>query len=218
MSMTRTRRQHRARDSRDMYRMLLALERIADQQAAQMEVIIRQQIDLSALKNQGEMQMQLDRKFSQFEEDCKKKTYLKRKWDNEIFKCDPFSIWHPDDEMSLDDILAPDQLWSTPQFRWAYPKTAKFLEKATAYEKSFSAIYCDTFFSNGEIVGKWTYEKPHAVDKTKRKPMWIKMWNHVKRRTISDEQGGIDRIASQVLGILDISPIVATILLASTPK
>ena len=162
--------------------------------------------------------MQLDRKFSQFEEDCKKKTDLKKKWDNEIFQCDPLRIWQADEHLSLDDILTPGQLWSTSQFRWAYPKTAQFLEKATAYEKSFSAIYCDTFLSNGGIVGKWSYEKPHIVDKSKRKQMWTKMWNHVKRRTVPDEQGGIDRITSQVLGILDISPVVATILLASTPK
>ncbi|KAH0565503.1 hypothetical protein GP486_001097 [Trichoglossum hirsutum] len=212
------------RRTRGLQHALSAIERLAEQQV---QVIIKQEQHLSALRKQREIQLLLDPKYVQFQDSRERKREIRRQWHDEILEWDPLDNWPPeplDDDRSLYDILSVGQLWTTWQYQAAYPNTAKFLEKSTLPGKSRSLVCCDSFFPTGEIVERWSSETPDTEEIEGRKPrsMPERMWDVVKRRIVVDKSeisGNLEeRLPSRLLRIMDISPVVATILLASTPK
>ena len=206
---------------------LSILERLVEGQAKHTQIISKQEQHLSALRKQREIQLMLDPTYVQFQDSRQRKREIKGQWHNEILKWNPLQNWPPDDERSFHDILPPVsveqlELWTTWQYRAAYPNTEKFLAKATYTEKSRSIVTCDSFFPTGEIVEKWSSGE-HYPERTGRKvPMPVRMWDIVKRRIVVDRTGESGRVGkrlpSRLLCILDISPVIALILLASTPK
>jgi hypothetical protein len=203
----------------------LILERLVEGQVKHAHIISKQEQHLSALRKQREIQLMLDPKYIQFQESRQKSREIKAQWHNEILKWDPLQNWPPDDDRSLDDIFSPDPvepLWSTWQYRAAYPNTAKFLKKATSAEKSRSLVSCYSFFRTGETVEQWSSENPYVKRRGRNVTMPERMWDIVKRRIVVDIPGGLgrveERLPSRLLCIVDLSPIIAAILLASTPK
>jgi hypothetical protein len=219
MPTTQTRRPTRA--SREVSRVLSALERLVDQQAKHVQLITKQEEHLSALRKQREIQLLLDPKYTQFQDGRERKREIRGQWHNEILEWDPLDNWPPDDDRSLYDIFSGKPLWTTWQYQAAYPHTAKFLAKATSSEKSRSVVYYDSFFRTGELVEQWSSETPCAEVTEKKGPMPERMWDVVKRRIVVDRSEGSGRVGqrlpSRLLRIMDISPAVAAILLASTP-
>ncbi|KAH8762417.1 hypothetical protein BGZ57DRAFT_904093 [Hyaloscypha finlandica] len=157
---------------------------------------------------------------------------------------DPLQDWPPDEDRNLYDILSPvseeqEQLWTTWQYQAAYPNTADFLAKATSkppriqpipkdvltsVKKSRSRVSYYSFLQTGEepVVEKWSSEDPVAEEPGMQVPMPQRLWNIVQRRVVADRTGNSgrvgERLPSRLLCIEDISPVVAAILLASTPK
>ena len=209
------------RGSRGISRMLSVLERLVEQQTKHAQIITKQEQHLSALRKQREIQLLLDPKYTQFQDGRERKREIRGQW-HEILEWDPLNNLPQDDDRSLYDILSAEQLWTTWQYRAAYPNAAIFLAKATCSEKSRSLVCYDSFFPTGEIVEKWSSETPYAEERENRRLMPERMWDMVKRRMVADkpeESGGVgERLPSRVLRIMDISPAVATVLLASTPK
>lgn len=219
---TRTRPQGPARGSQDIARALSALERLVEQQVKYMQVITKQEQHLSALRKQTDLRLLLDPKHTQFQDTRKSKREIREQWHNEILEWDPLDNWLPGDDRNLSNILLGEQLWTTWQYQAAYPNTAKFLAKATPSEKSRSLVYYDSFFPTGEIVEQWSSERPYAGERESKRPMAERMWEILKRRVVVDGPGGDggagEHLPSRVLRITDVSPVVAAILLASTPK
>ncbi len=221
---TRTRPRPRGptRGSPHITRVLSALERLVEQQVKYMQVVTKQEQHLSALRKQTDLQLLLDPKHTQFQDIRKSKQEIREQWHNEILEWDPLDNWLPDDDRNLRDILLGEQLWTTWQYQAAYPNAAKFLAKATSSEKSRSLVYYDSFFPTGEIVQQWSSERPYGDERENKKPMTERMWDILKQRMAAERSEGDskagERLPSRVLRIMDISPIVATILLASTPK
>jgi hypothetical protein len=219
---TRTRPRGPARGSQDIARVLSALERLVEQQVKYTQVIAKQEQHLSALRKQTDLQLLLDPKHTQFQNTRKSKREIREQWHNEILEWDPLDNWLPDDDRSLRDILSGEQLWTTWQYQAAYPNAAKFLARATASEKPRSLVCYGSFFPTGEIVEQWSSERPYADARENKRPMTERMWNILKRRMVVDRSEGDSkagkRLPSRVLRIMDISPAVAAILLASTPK
>ena len=213
-----TRPQRYTQDSRVVFRVLLALERLADLQAKHTEILTRQEHQLSELRKYVEVQTLLDSKVSQFESTRERKKVIKNQWNIEILKWDPLPEWPPDDNRSLRSVLSDEAPWNISQYRLAYPATAKFLDEAEPKEKSHSQVYYDAFFSTGEVVDRWNSEASYAMNRGIRRQMPQKFWNLVKSRIVTGEFDEPSRIPSRVLRILDMSPTVAAILLESTPK
>jgi hypothetical protein len=201
---------------------LSTLERLVEQQVKHVQIITKQEQHLSALRKQREIQLLLDPEYMKFQDGRERKREIRGQWHNEILKWDPLENWPPDDDRSLYDVLSTEQLWKTWQYAAAYPNTEKFLRKATCSEKSRSLVYYDSFFPTGELVYQWSSEPTHAGDGGKKRSMPESMWDIVKRRMVverGDEPGRVrERLPSRVLRIMDISPAVAAVLLASTPK
>jgi hypothetical protein len=223
--MSATQTQRPIRDSPGVSQPLLILERLIEGQVKHAHIISKQEEHLSALRKQREIQLMLDPKYIQFQDNRQREREIKGQWRNEILKWDPLQNWPPDDDSSLCDILSPvtvEPLWAAWQFRAAYPNTAKFLAKATSSEKSRSLVSYCSFFQTGEIVEQWRSEEPYAEKMGKKVPMAERMWNVVKRRIVVDRSGefgrGKERVPSRLLCIIDISPVIAAILLTSTPK
>ena len=202
----------------EVLRVVKALERIVEGQASQTQLINSQLLELSALKKQCDLQFKLDGKLSRFEDDRKVKDNIKRTWDSEILIWEPELDWPGHDYRSLDEILISQHPWTTHEFRWAYPKIAEFLNAAPSCEKSLSTIQYESFFPNGQLIGTWSCTKPHAVRGKNRRLMLADMWSHIKQHTFPVGADGRSKVASRLLCVTDISPIVLTILLASTPK
>jgi hypothetical protein len=202
----------------EVLRVVKALERIVEGQASQTQLINSQLRELSALKKQGDLQFKLDGKLSRFEDDRKVKDDIRRIWDSEILRWDPENDWPEHEHRSLDKILISQHPWTTHEFRWAYPKTAEFLNAALSSEKSLSTIQYESFFPDGQLIGTWSCTTPHAVRGKNRKRMLADMWNHFKQHTFPAGADGRIKVASRLLCVTDLSPIVATIMLASTPK
>ena len=219
---TRTRPRGPTRGSQGIARALSTLERLVEQQVKYMRVITKQEQHLSALRKQTDLQLLLDPKHTQFQDIRKSKQEIREQWHNEILEWDPLDNWLPDDDRNLCDILLGEQLWTTWQYQAAYPNTAKFLAKATSSEKSRSLVYYDSFFPTGEIVEQWSSERPYADERENRRPMIERMWDILKQRMVVERSEGDSkpggRLPSRVLRIMDVSPAVAAILLASTPK
>jgi hypothetical protein len=219
---TRTRPRGPTRSSQHIARVLSALERLVEQQVKYMQVVAKQEQHLSALRKQTDLQLLLDPKHTQFQDIRKSKREIREQWHNEILEWDPLDNWLPDDDRNLCDILLGEQLWTTWQYQAAYPNTAKFLAKATSSEKSRSLVYYDSFFPTGEIVERWSSERPYADERENKRPMTERMWDILKRRMVEERSEGDskagERLPSRVLRIVDVSPVVAAILLASTPK
>jgi hypothetical protein len=202
----------------ELLRVVKALERIAEGQASQTQLVNGQLRELSALKKQGDLQFKLDGKLRRFEDDRKVKDDIRRTWDKEILRWDPELDWPEHEHRSLDEILISQRPWTNPEFRWAYPKTAEFLNAALSCEKSLSTIQYESFLPNGQLTSTWSCTTPHTVRGKNRKLMLADMWRHVKQHTFPVGADGQSRVASRLLCVTDISPIVAIILLASTPK
>lgn len=222
MPTTRTRPRHPSRGSPDISRVFSALERLVEQQVNHMQIITKQEQHLSALWKHKEIQLLLDPKYTQFQDSRERKREIRGQWHNEILKWDPLDNWTPDDNRSLYDILSIEQLWTTWQYKAAYPNTAKFLAKATSSEKSRSLVYYDSFFPTGELVQQWSSETSYAEERERKRTMPKRMWDIVKQRMVVDrpkESGRVrERLPSRLLRIMDISPVVAAIVLASSPK
>jgi hypothetical protein len=222
MPTTRTRPRHPSRGSLDISQVFSALERLVEQQVNHVQIITKQEQHLSALRKHKEIQLLLDPKHTQFQDSRERKREIRGQWHNEILKWDPLDNWTPDDNRSLYDILSVEQLWTTWQYKAAYPNTAKFLAKATSSEKSRSLVYYDSFFPTGELVQQWSSETPYAEERERKRTMPKRMWDIVKQRMVvhrPKESGRVrERLPSRLLRIMDISPVVAAILLASSPK
>jgi hypothetical protein len=220
--MSATQTQHSIEDPPGVSQLLLILERLIEEQVKHAHIISKQEEHLSALRKQREIQLILDPKYIQFQDSRQREREVKGQWRNEILKWNPLQNWPPDDDSRLCDIFSTDKaepLWATWHFRAAYPNTAKFLAKVTPTERSRSIVSCCSFFRTGEIVEQWSSEKPN---RGRRGPMVERMWNIVKRRIVVDRPGEFgrakERLPSRLLCIVDISPAIAAILLASTPK
>jgi hypothetical protein len=220
MPMTGTRRPARA--SQGVSHVLSALERLVDQQVKHARIITKQEQHLAELREKREIQLLLDPKYTQFQDSRERKREINQQWHSEILEWDPLANWFPNDDRSLYEVFLGDPLWTTWQYQSAYPVTAKFLAKATYSEKSRSLVYYDSFFQSGEVVEQWNSERASAQETEKKGPMPEKMWDMVRRRIVvdkPDESGRTrERLPSRLLRIMDISPVVAAILLASTPK
>jgi hypothetical protein len=218
----RPRRRGPTRRSRDIARAVSALDRLVEQQAKYMQIITKQEQHLSALRKQTGLQLQLDPKCIQFQDTRESKREIRKQWHDEILKWDPLGNWLPDDDRNLCDILQGEQLWTTWQYQAAYPNAAKFLAKASSSEKSRSQVHYDSFFPTGEIVEQWDSETYCADKRNNKNLLTERMWDVVKRRMVVDRSKGYgragDHLPSRVLRIVDVSPVVAAILLLSTPK
>jgi hypothetical protein len=219
MPTLRTQSRRPTRSSQDVPQMLSALKRLLERQV---EVTSKQEKHLSALRKHREIQQVLNPKYIEFQESGERKREIRGQWHNEILEWDPLSNWPPNDYRSLRDIFSAEQLWSTWQHQAAYPNTAKFLQKATFSEKSRSVVWYDSFFPTGERVEQWSSETPYILEKGHKRLMTERMWDIVKRRVVvdvSEESGRVgERLPSRLLRIMDLSPAIAVILLASTPK
>lgn len=74
------------------------------------------------------------------------------------------------------------------------------------------------FKLDGKLIGIWSCTMPPVVIVKERKLMLADMWSHVKQHTFPLGADGRRKVVSRLMCVTDISPIVATILLASTPK
>jgi hypothetical protein len=214
-----------AQESHGVSQLLAVLERLVEEQVKHVQIISKQEEHLSAIRNQREIQLHLDPTYTQFQESSERKREIRGQWHDEILRWNPLGDWPLDDKRPLDDILSikePPELWTTWQYQAAYPNTAKFLAKATSAEKSRSVVYYDSFFQTGEKVEQWSSEDPYGTRTGKKVSMPERMWDIVKRRIVvgrPEETGGVrERLPSRLLRIIDISPVIAAILLASTPK
>jgi hypothetical protein len=212
-------------DSHGVSQLLSVLEHLVKEQVKHVQIISKQEEHLAAIRNQRQIQLQLDPTYTEFQESSERKREIRGQWHDEILKWNPLGDWLPDENRHLDDIFSikePPELWTTWQYQAAYPNTAKFLAKATSAEKSRSVVYYDSFFQTGEKVEQWSSEDPYGTRTGKKMTMPERMWDIVKRRMVVDRPGQSgnvrERLPSRLLRIVDISPVIATILLASTPK
>ena len=188
----------------------------------QVEVTSKQENHLSALRKQREIQLLLDPKYIEYQESGERRKEIRGQWHNEILEWDPLSNWPPNDYRSLHDVFETENLWRTWQYKAAYPNTTKFLQKATHSEKPRSVVWYDSFFPTGEIAERWSSETHYTQEKGRKRLMTERMWDIVKRRVLvdgSEESGRVgERLPSRLLRIMDLSPTIAVILLASMPK
>jgi hypothetical protein len=223
-TMAATPSQDMARDSLGMSQPLMPiLERLVEAQVKHAQILNKQEEHLAALREQREIQLRLDPNYIQFEESRQRRREIKGQWHDEILKWDPLMNWPADEDRSLYEIVSAEQLWTSWQYRAAYPNTAKFLAKATSAEKSRSTVSCHSFLQNGKMVEKWSSDDPYAkLPGRRRISMPERMWDIVKRRILVDRIGEFgpvgERLPSRLLCVVDISPVIAAILLASTPK
>jgi hypothetical protein len=245
--MPATQTQNSAQDGSDisqLFEPLSILERLVEGQVKYAQILSKQEEHLSALRKQKDLQLILDPKYIEFQDSRQRKREIERQWHDEILKWNPLQNWPPDEDRSLYDILSPvsveqEQLWTTWQYQAAYPNTADFLAKATSkppriqripkdiltsVKNSRSRVSYYSFLQTGEetVVEKWSSEDPVAEETGKKVPMPQRMWNIVQRRVVADRTGKSgrvgERLPSRLLCIEDISPVVAAILLASTPR
>jgi hypothetical protein len=212
-------------DSHGASQLLAVLERLVKEQVKHVQIISKQEEHLAAIRSQRQIQLQLDPTYTEFQESSERKREIRGQWHDEILAWDPSGDWPPDDNRRLDEIFSAEHspaLWTTWQYQAAYPNTAKFLAKATSAEKSRSVVYYDSFFQTGEKVEQWSSEDPYGTRTGKKVSMPERMWDSVKRRIVVDRpeaSGSVrERLPSRLLRIVDISPVIAAILLASTPK
>jgi hypothetical protein len=242
-----TQTQNSAQDASDisqLFEPLSILERLVEGQVQHAQILSKQEEHLSALQKQKDLQLILDPKYIEFQDSRQRKREIERQWHDEILMWDPLQDWPSDEDRSLYDILSPvsveqEQLWTTWQYQAAYPNTADFLAKATSkppriqripkdvltsVKNSRSRVSYYSFLQTGKetVVETWSSEDPVAEEPGKKVPMPQRMWNTVQRRVVADRTGKSgrvrERLPSRLLCIEDISPVVAAILLASTPK
>ena len=150
-----------------------------------------------------------------------------RQWKDQILACTIDSCdsqlrgefdWPEGSDRQIAALLSQEQLWNKWNYQMAFPHLAKFLAKTSLNEKSLSQIYYESFFPSGEKVDQWSSSEGRA---RRRILDHKKMWDHVKRRIVagaSDRTGRVGGcLPSRLLHIIDLSPIVAAILLGSTP-
>ena len=204
--------------------LLSILERLIEAQVEHAHVIKKQEQHLAALREQREIQLILDPNYIQFQDSRRRKSEIEEQWHNEILRWDPLRDWPLNDDRNFCDILLPDsaKLWTTWQYRAAYPNAAKFLARATTAEKSRSIVSCSSFFQNGEVVERWNSEDPYVKRAGMRVSMPERMWDIVKRRTLMNRREKFgrtgERLPSRLICVVDMSPAIAAILLESTPK
>lgn len=206
------------------------------------QTLSKQEEHLSALRKQREIQLILDPRYIDFQDSRQRKREIERQWHDEILKWDPLTNWPPDDDRSLYEILSPfsidqEQPWTTWQYQAAYPKTANFLVQATSpprgnqdipqyilssVKKSRSIVSYYSFFQTGDLVENWSSKDPYTQKLGKKLPIPERIWEIVRHRRVagraSEAETAGERIPSRLLCIVDLSPVIAAILLASTPK
>lgn len=140
----------------------------------------------------------------------------KRVWQNEILS------YHNDDllrsyywrkSLSIEQLLSPTRPWNTWSYRAAYPKLSAFLAKASLNEASRSQVLCEDFTDDGR-VSRW--------ESTEGVLNHASLWDAIGTR-LDDRQDGTassynGTALSRILRIVDLSPIVASIVLGSTPR
>ncbi|KAL2001264.1 hypothetical protein VTN02DRAFT_1971 [Thermoascus thermophilus] len=140
----------------------------------------------------------------------------RRVWQNEILS------YHNDDllrsyywrkGLSIEQLLSPTRPWNTWSYRAAYPKLSAFLAKASLTEASRSQVLCEDFTDDGR-VSRW--------ESTEGVLNHASLWDAIGTR-LDDRQDGTassynGSALSRILRIVDLSPIVASIVLGSTPR
>ncbi|KAJ9232409.1 hypothetical protein DTO166G5_4729 [Paecilomyces variotii] len=141
----------------------------------------------------------------------------KRIWQEEILPCRDEQllrsfIWRKG--LTLEDLLSPNRPWNTWSYHAAYPNLSTFLSSVSLNEASKSQVLCEDFNERG-LVSRWQSTEGilnHAS-----------MWSAIG--TCPDEKNADSELTvnasdafSRILRIVDLSPIVTSVLLGSTPR
>ncbi|KAI9802662.1 MAG: hypothetical protein M1825_002684 [Sarcosagium campestre] len=115
----------------------------------------------------------------------------------------------------LEVVLSPSRPWNSWSYRASYPKLAAFLAKASLGERSKSQVLTEDFGLGG-AVSRWE-SGDGVLDH-------VSLWEELRTRCFprsedpADSLGGTEYAAvSRMVRVSDISPLVASLLLGSTP-
>jgi len=141
----------------------------------------------------------------------------KRVWQNEILRYhdeDLLKSFYWRKGLPLEQLLSPNRPWNTWSYRAAYPKLSAFLAKASLNESSRSQVLCEDFNDSGP-VSRW--ESTEGV--LNHASLWDAIGTRLDDRPEGTESyNGPPMALSRILRIVDLSPIVASIVLGSTPR
>lgn len=141
----------------------------------------------------------------------------KRIWQEEIL---PFRdehllrsfIWRKG--LTLEELLSPNRPWNTWSYRAAYPNLSKFLSNVSLNEYSKSQVLCEDFNEIG-LVSRW--------QSTEGVLNHVSLWATIGTRGDGKNEDSESNIKasdafSRILRIVDLSPIVTSLVLGSTPR
>ncbi|KAI9670852.1 MAG: hypothetical protein M1817_003737 [Caeruleum heppii] len=147
----------------------------------------------------------------------------KRQWEEEIL---PYRVNRNTDGLlrafawrngrSLEQVLSPERAWNSWSYRASYPKLSAFLAQASLSEKSKSQVLAEDFGEDGSVA-KWE-STGGILDHAS-------LWEALRSRCFARSEDTADvadvnepGAPSRMLRVVDLSPVVASLLLGSTPK
>lgn len=220
------RRPRVTRPSKNISRFLSAVNIIADQHAQRLEATTKLEEHLSALREYKKGQLELDPRHIKHQEVCERQREIRKQWLDEILPTRPIF----EDQVlggSLDGYLSNKTPWSGPEYSWAYPKTRAFLSEAEKSAKS-KLSSCTVWYYNPRRANN--RRDPGGLEKIvplrengKRLSVPERLWSIIQQQKRAEWRlGGTTEMAnvvkSRTICAMDISPAVAAILLAITPR
>lgn len=130
--------------------------------------------------------------------------------------------------LTLDQLSSPQRPWNRWQYQLSYPRLSAFLKDAAADNSSRSQVICEDLNDRGK-VSRW--ESKHGI--LDQQSLWrsISTRSEPRRSHASVVNGSFSTSASTCIGsdyelmalsrnmrVLDLSPMVAAMILGSTPR
>lgn len=181
------------------------------QQNDNLSTLARELTDLRRATNRKD-----DPMHAQAERDQLREEYH-RQWQEEIL---PYQMAEnlrvafvgPGEAMSLAQLLSQHRPWEWWAYRASYPKFSALLQDASLTESSRSRVSCEDFDLSA-TVRRWD----SAGNVLDQESLWSAMRTRAGRANVHEDVSQ-DITPSRMVRVIDLSPIVAAIILGSTPK
>ena len=207
-------RRRRRMPAGQISRLLFAVEGLVELQARAVQNSTSLEQSLAVLKEYKETQLSLDSKYLQLQEENRTRRQIRQQWQNEILQCAPLFGEIATD--SLEEVITNNPSWSRKEFSWAYPEASKFLRTVSVATIQAILSCCTVRYYNpylpiarGRFGGMELLE--FATSEKSRVPVPEQLWEIMQRAPM-------DFHRSRTLCITDLSPAIAAILMASTPR
>lgn len=200
--------------ARQISRLLSAVENLVELQAKAVQDSTSLKQNLVVLKDYKESQLSLDSKYLQRQDGNRTRRQIRQQWRNEILQCVP--IFGETATDSLEEVITNNPLWSRKEFGWAYPQSFVFLGAVSVTTIQAILSSCTVRYYNPYLpIGRGRFGGMEllefATSEKNRVPVPEQLWEIMQRAPV-----GLHR--SRTLCITDLSPAIAAILIASTPR